>query len=203
MHRHSESYAALVLDGGYEECGADGRFQCEAGMLIVHPSWHCHADKFSAQGAVVLNLPLESSTEGLTCGQVADVAAIEKLARRSPEMAGRAALEEVEAQPPLSPAPWLERLTRMLATDEDSSISEIARHCGVSPEHASRACRRWFGLSPVVLRRETRLRTAMALLQEGATPSEASAMAGFSDQPHLTRLLKRATGQTPASFARL
>jgi AraC-like DNA-binding protein len=42
---------------------------------------------------------------------------------------------------------------------------------------------------------------AMSLLQRGVSPSSAAMEAGFCDQPHLTRLLKRATGMTPAKFA--
>jgi len=72
----------------------------------------------------------------------------------------------------------------------------------VSAEHASRACRRWFGVGPAELRRESRLRQAIGLLEAGASPSEAAIDSGFSDQPHLTRLLKRATGHTPGSLPR-
>lgn len=201
LHRHRAAYIAVVLDGSYEECGPDGRFRCGVGGLIVHPPWHCHADEFGGDGAVVLNLPLPTA-DGLTCAEVADVAAIESLARRSPEEAARAALEEAHLRSPLAPAAWLEDLTRRLALDDDSSVAELASRCGVSAEHASRACRRWFGVGPAELRREQRLRRAMGLLEAGATPSVAAVDAGFSDQPHLTRLLKRATGHTPGSFPR-
>jgi len=190
-----------VLDGGYEECGPDGRFQCEVGSLIIHPAWHRHADEFGPDGAVVLNLPIESA-DGLTCALETNFEALLRLARSSPELAGRAAIEVAQHCDPLAPAAWLEELAAMLVADEESSIAEIAARCGVSHEHASRACRRWFGLSPAELRRESRLRQAIELLECGATPSEAAAEAGFSDQPHLTRLLKRATGRTPATFHR-
>jgi len=201
MHRHRAAYVALVLDGGYEECGPDGRFSCGVGGVIVHPPWHRHADEFGSGGAVVLNLPV-ATADGLTCAEVADVTAIESLARRSPRLAARAAIEEAEPRPPLTPSAWLEDLTRMLATDEFTPIGELASRCGVSAEHASRACRRWFGVGPAELRRESRLRQAIGLLEAGASPSEAAIDSGFSDQPHLTRLLKRATGHTPGSLPR-
>ena len=201
MHRHRRAYAALVLDGGYEECGPDGRFSCRVGGLIIHPAWHRHADEFGRDGSVVLNLPLEVA-DGLTYAEVSDVGAIESLARRSPDQAARAAIEEAEPQLPLAPSPWLGRLVRMLATDDVASIAELAARCGVSAAHASRACRRWFGTGPGELRRESRLRRAIQMLREGATPAQAAVEAGFSDQPHLTRLLKRATGHTPATLPR-
>lgn len=201
MHRHREAYAALVLEGSYEECGPDGRFACGVGGLVIHPPWHCHADEFGDRGARVLNLPIPDA-DGLTFCEITDVEEIERLARRSPRLAAEAAIEQAQPQPPLAPSPWLRALTRMLARDECTPISELAARCGVSAEHASRACRRWFGLGPAELRRESRLRRAIELLEAGASPSEAAVAAGFSDQPHLTRLLKRATGHTPGSLIR-
>ena len=198
-HRHREAYIALVLDGSYTESSLDGRFDCRPGMLVVHPAWHAHADEFGAEGAVVLNLPAPA-VDGLTAAVVPDPESIERLARRDPAAASFAALEEAAPACPLAPAPWLVQFIAALG-DDSSDVSRIARRCGVTPEHASRACRRWFGESPAALRREGRLRAAMRLLAEGARPADAAAAAGFSDQPHLTRLLKRATGLTPARFA--
>ena len=156
LHRHATPYAALVLAGGFVECGPDGRFDCGEGTLIVHPAWHPHADEFGVGGAVVLNLPI-AQADAFTCSRVCDTAGLETLARRSPACAGRAALEETSQSEPLAPAPWLERLVSLLAHDDEGSISQLAARCGVSAEHASRACKRWFGLSPAELRREARL----------------------------------------------
>lgn len=197
-HRHREAYVALVLDGSYAESSLDGRFDCRAGTLVVHPAWHAHADEFGANGAVVLNLPV-TAVDGFLAAEVPDPASIERLARRDPAAAGLAALEEAAPLHPLAPAAWLVRFVATLG-DDDTDISRIARQCGVTPEHASRACKRWFGTGPAALRREGRLRAAMRLLAAGARPADAAAAAGFSDQPHLTRLLKRATGFTPATF---
>lgn len=201
MHRHAKSYAAVVLDGSYEEHGPDGRFRCEVGSLIVHPPWHQHGDEFGRGGAVILNLPVQSA-DGLYCARVSDIEAVAKIAHQSPQLAGCAALEEAQECEPLAPAAWLETLAMMLVTEQYGSIAEMAVQCGVSHEHASRACKRWFGMSPTELRRESRLQMAIDLLENGATPAEAAADAGFSDQPHLTRILKRATGRTPANFKR-
>ena len=199
-HRHREPYAALVLDGSYDEMSADGRFSCGEGVLVVHPSWHAHANQFGNGGAVVLNLPV-TAADSLSAMQVPDPAAIAKIAMSDPHEAGLAAMEEADTCPPLTPSPWLSRLTVLLGTEHNSDIGELAARCGVTPEHASRACKRWFGLGPASLRREGRLRTAIELLMQGARPVEAALAAGFCDQPHLTRLLKQATGYTPARFS--
>jgi methylphosphotriester-DNA--protein-cysteine methyltransferase len=43
----------------------------------------------------------------------------------------------------------------------------------------------------------------MTLLRQGASILDTVYQAGYFDQPHLTRALKRFTGQTPAQIARL
>jgi len=201
FHRHAESYASLVLDGGYEEMSADGRFACRAGSLIIHPAWHAHGDEFGRSGAVIINLPAPLA-DGLRAIRVSNPAALEQLARSDPAQAAEAAREEAETIAPLAPAPWLVKLTCLLAAYPETPVDELARQCGVSAEHAARACKRWFGLGPVQLRKERRLQIAIALLRDGASPVEVAGACGFSDQPHLTRLLKRATGHTPARFPR-
>jgi len=199
FHRHAESYTSLVLDGGYEEMSADGRFSCTAGTLMIHPAWHAHGDEFGRYGAVIINLP-SPLADGLRAIRVADPAALEKLARCNPAQAAEAAREEAELFPPVAPSRWLVQLTRLLVTCPEMPVDHLARQCGVSAEHAARTCKRWFGLGPVQLRKERRLQLAITMLREGVSASEAASAAGFSDQPHLTRLLKRATGHTPARF---
>lgn len=199
-HRHRDSYAALVLDGNYVEASIDGRFSCSSGVLTVHPPWHTHANEFSDGGAVVLNFPMPV-TDRLVSVRISNPQALADLARTSPVEAGYAALEEAECHEPAAPAPWLSSLVMLLCEDSGDDISALAQRCGVTPEHASRACRKWFGMGPSALRREGRLQHAMSLLQRGVSPSAAAMEAGFCDQPHLTRLLKRATGMTPAKFA--
>lgn len=199
-HRHRESYAALVLDGVYAEASIDGRFSCSTGVLTVHPPWHAHADEFGASGAVVLNFPMPV-TDSLVSVKIPDPRALADLARQCPLEAGHAALEEAKCHSPAAPAAWLSSLVTLMCEETGDDIAGLALRCGVTPEHASRACRRWFGVGPSALRREGRLQRAMTLLRQGASPSVAAMEAGFCDQPHLTRLLKRATGVTPAHFS--
>jgi AraC-like DNA-binding protein len=59
------------------------------------------------------------------------------------------------------------------------------------------------GLTQRTIRQIERARQAMALLQEGVPILDVVHEAGYSDQPHLTRSLRRWLGQTPAQIAGL
>jgi AraC-like DNA-binding protein len=197
-HRHANAYAAIVLEGAYEEACLDGRFACSAGSVVLHPPFHVHADDFGAGDGAVLNLPLpdaEADLAGYRCLPELDGVALARLARRDPRAAAREALDAAGRGEALSPPDWMTHFLARLLDDEPPGPA--ARACGVSAEHASRACRAWFGLSPVRLRREHRIRRAIGLLREGGGPAEVAALTGFSDQPHLTRTLKSAIGLTP------
>jgi AraC-like DNA-binding protein len=45
-----------------------------------------------------------------------------------------------------------------------------------------------------------RAERAVELLSRGMSPIEAARRAGYADQPHLTRSLKRLVGQTPSQI---
>ena len=56
------------------------------------------------------------------------------------------------------------------------------------------------GLSQRAIQQIERARTAMTLLQRGVSILDTVHEAGYYDQPHLTRSLKRLLGQTPAEI---
>jgi hypothetical protein len=56
------------------------------------------------------------------------------------------------------------------------------------------------GLTHRTIQQIERARRALALLQQGASILDTVDQAGYFDQPHLTRALKRFTGQTPAQI---
>lgn len=59
------------------------------------------------------------------------------------------------------------------------------------------------GLAHRTVQQIERARYALALLQQGASIPDTVYQAGYFDQPHLSRALKRFAGQTPAQIARL
>jgi AraC family transcriptional regulator len=203
LHRHALAYAALVLEGEYEEASVDGRFLCRAGDIVLHPAHHAHANSFGRRGARVLNIALPSSALALDCYTVLSTCDPESLTS-CPDAA--LALQEISAKVPRAtarvPPPWMEGFAGCLrhdaATGTSTPVGELARIFGITAQHVSRAFTAHFGVSPARFRKEHRLRAAYRQLRAGKSPSIAASIAGFADQSHLTRELKRYAGTTPA-----
>jgi hypothetical protein len=74
-------------------------------------------------------------------------------------------------------------------------------------EWSSRTVQRRFlaatGLTPKAIQQIERAQQAAALLERGVPILDAAYQAGYADQPHLTRSLRRFIGQTPAQIARV
>jgi methylphosphotriester-DNA--protein-cysteine methyltransferase len=78
---------------------------------------------------------------------------------------------------------------------------------GQLPELSLRSIQRRFlratGLTHSFILQIERARQALALLAQGIPILDVVDQAGYADQPHLTRSLKRLMGQTPAQIAQL
>jgi hypothetical protein len=72
---------------------------------------------------------------------------------------------------------------------------------GFSTRSLERRVARATGLSRGAVGRIRRAERAVDLLSRGVPASEAARRAGYADQPHLTRSLRRLVGQTPAQIA--
>jgi hypothetical protein len=72
----------------------------------------------------------------------------------------------------------------------------------LSERSLRRRIRRTTGLTRSAIRQITRAEEAVALLESGAAILDVVARAGYADQAHLTRSLRRFVGQTPAQIRR-
>ena len=71
----------------------------------------------------------------------------------------------------------------------------------LSARSVQRRVARATGLTPGAVRQIRRAQAAVELLADGVSPLDAAYQAGYTDQPHLTRSLRRFAGQTPAEIA--
>lgn len=205
LHRHRTAYAAIVLDGEYVEASADGVWRCQPGTVLLHPPLHAHSNWFSASAARVLNVPLaamSSPLQNLEARRITDPVLPGRLGRRGLARLLEAAIDATLLEP--LPLPHdVSQLAEVLRTSAKSPVTKVAHRLGVSREHLSRSFHKHFGMSPREYRAERRLHHALALLRRSSHQlSAVSLETGFSDQPHLTRAMKRALGVTPGQARR-
>jgi len=100
---------------------------------------------------------------------------------------------------------FVERLAREGALVRDPVIEAALQD--QPPAWSSRTVRRRFlratGLTPRIIHQIERAQRAAALLEQGVPIIDTVYQAGYADQPHLTRSLKRFIGHTPAQIARV
>jgi AraC-like DNA-binding protein len=79
-----------------------------------------------------------------------------------------------------------------------ASAGDTADRLGWTERSLHRRCLAAFGYGPAVLRRVLRFRMAAALLHAGTPIAEAAAVAGYADQPHLSREVRALAGVAPS-----
>jgi transcriptional regulator GlxA family with amidase domain len=86
--------------------------------------------------------------------------------------------------------------------DEALSLEQLADRVHRSKYHFARVFREEVGVPPWTYVVETRLRTARHLLdtRPDLSLAEIALRAGFYDQPHFTRVFKKAEGVTPGEY---
>ena len=223
-HHHAWSSVTLVLAGGLEE--RVGR-RHEIGRplsVVVKPAGTEHADRFGADGVRSLQLAMRpdvlESEDGTAWrwfhagGAAQAFLGLVQAARTEPRDAAGfegsvfdllARLQSAAAPRPApsSPPAWV----REVAQEVDDtyatgpSVRALAAGAGVHPVSLARRFRRHYGMSVterVTLRRVQR--AAGLLVATDAPLSRVAHDAGFTDQSHLSRVFRHATGLTPGGY---
>lgn len=203
-HRHELGYAALVLDGAYDELSADGVWRVEAGDLVLHPSFHLHLNRFELGGARVLNVALPHALLRTWEAQhyaVLRVRDPDRFARKAETQeidAVGEALDDADVCATSAPRDWVDRLAIALR-EPQQRVGALARTHGVSPEHAARVFAKRFGMTPARFRAEHRLQAALRALEDGVLSlAQIAVQVGYADQAHFTRDVASATGLPPS-----
>jgi len=227
-HRHAYPAVTLVLRGGFlEDFGAGQTHECEAMSVLVKPADAPHSNRYSSRGA--RSFIVECTSECPAFDALERAAPQPGLARvvvpllelyaafraAAPErqvLAEEVAFEIAGRQRPenrwttLGRPGWLTRIAEAAADGctRPLSLTTLATEGGVHPVYLARAFRRYYAQSIGSFMLQSRLRLAMRRLATTAEPIARIALeCGFADQSHLTRLLHRETGSTPARFRRV
>ncbi|WP_334402615.1 helix-turn-helix transcriptional regulator [Bradyrhizobium sp. AZCC 2289] len=102
-------------------------------------------------------------------------------------------------------APWQERRAmEMIDTNLGGVlVEELARECGFTKAHFSRAFSRSVGMAPHRWLMKRRIEVAKKMLRDGRlSTSDVAAACGFCDQSHLTRDFTRMVGVSPRAWCR-
>jgi hypothetical protein len=198
-HQHRDGYLAVVLDGGYEEMGDQGRFRLSPGDALVHPPFERHANTVSSSGALVANIPLSlHDAIRLRSSRVAD-----------PAEFVRAACDGVAVAALLASACPIARIM----SDEVDGLAETILHRETRgsdddrspPLMSPRSLRRHFqgryGMSASSFRARTRACAALREIMIDCSPLATIAIdLGYADQAHMTRAIVRLTSRTPTQW---
>jgi AraC family transcriptional regulator len=103
-------------------------------------------------------------------------------------------------------APWqVRRAKEILDANLDGRVllKEVARECGLSVGHFSRAFRSTTGAAPYQWFMTRRVEAAKEMLRDGRLSlSEVALACGFADQSHLTRVFTGMVGISPGAWRR-
>ena len=227
-HRHAYPAVTLVLRGGFlEDFGAGHTHECEAMSVLIKPADAPHSNRYSSRGA--RSFIVECTTQCAAFDALERGAPQPGLARvvvpllelyaafraAAPErqvLAEELVFEIARQRRPqrewktvVRPG-WLSRIAEAAADGctRPLSLTLLATDCGVHPVYLARVFRRHYAQSIGSFMLQNRLRLAMQCLATTAEPIARIALeCGFADQSHLTRLLHRETGSTPARFRRV
>jgi AraC-like DNA-binding protein len=228
-HAHRNAYFCFVRQGAYLETFGQRSRACAPLTLAYHTADETHSELMTGSDVSSLNVEVtpdwlrnvQQSAPGLRdpfdCrgGPAAWLAARLYREFRWGDATSRLMIEgillEVVAEctrairPSVRVPPWLLRARDVLRARfrENVSPGEVASEAGVHPVHLAAAFRKHFGRSCGEFVRLCRVEFAAGRLAcPGVSLTDIALDAGFADQSHFTRIFRRFTGLTPATFRR-
>lgn len=199
-HRHDQAQVSCLLAGDYAEDSLSGPREAFGGAVSIKPAGFEHENRFGADGALILSTVLADAPFAGRYRIGRAPAARAALAADGPLATLCDGVQDGGATGP--PAAWLEGARLRLASGAASA--EVARALSLHPVRFAALFRAAFREPPSAWRQARRLSRAVSgIVAGGAALADLAAEAGFSDQAHMTRAIKAATGFTPGALRRL
>lgn len=227
-HSHASFALVCILEGEVEELSYARTLTYRRGDVVVKPPGHVHANRFGRRGAETVYLEVTGAArvqlpefsplfrhEGQLTGRETSriVDELERLFAVSkelepPQLTERSqrllvAASTVLRAPRETDGFWLDRLRNRLhdGYQHPLELRALSREFQLHPVYVARRFRERFGCTVGEYLRQLRISHALGLLMETDMPLREIALdAGFSDQPHFTRLFRRSTGLPPGAF---
>lgn len=222
MHTHENATIVLILSGQYRESFRGSSAPHAPLTVIVKPSGEKHANDIGQQGArcLVIELTDQKIQEMNGVAQPCQVPLVQ--ANGPASRIGLRIVQELREPDALTPLAlegaalglvvglcrrpprvyggepsWMRRVLELLhdSVPERLGLSSLASTIGVHPVHLARTFRRAQGCSIGQYARRLQLERAMQMLTQTNLPlSDVAVAAGFYDQSHMSRSIKRETG---------
>jgi AraC-like DNA-binding protein len=210
-HADGKPVRTRVLPDGYVDL-VFGR-----SLWVRGPDTHAHAVSYGGDrsfvgirfrpGAApaVLGVPATELVDGRLFLRDLWGAGAEELEDRlhaAPPSGAAAVLEEALLARLAPPDPLVEQLVSLLRDGRDvSRIRAVADELGTSERQLLRRSLRSLGYGPKMLQRIMRLQRFLRLAETRRSAlAQLAGLAGYADQPHLTRECRRLTGDAPSAF---
>jgi AraC-like DNA-binding protein len=230
LHAHGAPTISILLTGTFTEVLGPRSAEVASFHAIARAPGCPHANTFGNGGARVLHLEFERGgiwdptgpmpewirvrKPSLTAlalalrGELAQSDTAAHLARESlvAEIVGEFRVARSGDRSGSAPPPWLRRVRELLhdRSHDHFTMTDISREIGVHRVTLAKEFRRHYRNTPAAYVRELRLNRALAAISfDDVSPGRAAVAAGFFDQSHLTRWLKRFAGTTPARMRRI
>lgn len=227
-HSHAEAYFCLILDGtSTQTFGSKSRFR-EPLATLFYPPNEVQSESFGVFGSRIFNVEVDlrwqqyfrdyrvitDESIGFRGGSVAWLMTrlydeFRRMRHASSLTIEGLTLEIIaEASRRLDAgqncgAPWLEQVRDILHDRfaENLGLESIAQLIGVHPVHLASSFRRHYGCTVGDYRRRLRVEFACRELSKpNSSLAEIAMAAGFSNQPHFSRIFKRHRGVTPSQY---
>jgi len=225
-HSHDDAQFSVLLSGQSRETIRGYTFDSRPMLMEFKPTGFEHSNEFGPDGALLLSINIDSAnadfnnayptrnwllrhgveiqeswtqlTKNILLDDDIDPGELEAITIDLLTILAQQNEDYLKATPPT----WLRR-ARAAIIETDDTLQSIADDAEVHRVHLSRAFRCYFGHTISTCRRELRLSRAIRhLAHNGASVSMASYEAGFSDQSHLTRIMRQEVGVTPAHLCK-
>lgn len=219
-HSHDYHQASILLAGRLLERHGGRDREVAQPSAGFKPAGLTHDNRYGRDGALILSVNLDPAgfagdldrtgwhwSPTPPCGRSAELLG---LVREGGSTAADAvwdvlaAAGEAPAATALRGEPgWLRRIRERLEDPQDrTDIAGMAAGERVHRVHLSRCFQAHHAVPPSVYRSRHRVSRALGLLAAGMAPAAAATEAGYADQAHLSRAVKRQTGLTPGGFGR-
>jgi AraC-like DNA-binding protein len=207
FHEHAQAQVHFLLCGSFAEYWPDSTHAAVGPFIGVLPGGMPHRNAWGESGALILTAHLSArSAARAWCGwrRTEGVQSPLEIANAVERPAD---LVDYLDQTPVLPRKHIANEAALISLAQIGSgagpISGLARASGKSASAYSKSIKREIGVSPDRVRLEGQLARAVEkILRTGASFAVIAQACGFSDQAHLTRMMRRRTGMTPGELRR-